>query len=154
MMAGRGFRSDQLDAVYELLGRIAEVFVATVGRTAEVVVHDLRNLDASVVAIAGNLTGREVGAPIPDAEFLPENLAQVDADQQGYATRTPTGRTLSSSTVWIRDVSGKIVGAVCINVDHNDIREALGLLVGVIDDLPPTALVPTPVVNDSVLTTF
>ncbi|MBA3413763.1 MAG: PAS domain-containing protein, partial [Chloroflexia bacterium] len=76
-----GFRADSLDAVYELLGRLADALVATIGRQVEVVIHDLHNLDASVVAIAGDLTGRAVGAPIPDPDFLPDALATVASDQ-------------------------------------------------------------------------
>lgn len=146
-----------MDAVYELLGRVADGFVATVGQTIEVVEHDLRDLDASVVAIAGNLTGRAVGAPIPDAEFWPDNLEHVVADQVGYATRTPSGRTLYSSTIWVRDTSGTIVGAICVNVEHNNIREAFGLLSGMVDDVPTAPTVPIALVgpvSEAVLTTF
>ena len=153
MSAMSGFRPDQLDQVYELLGRVAEAFVATLGPHTEVVVHDLRRPDASVVAIAGNLTERRIGSPIPDPEFLPENLASIDADQLCYATRTPRGRGLLSSTVWIRDDAGHVVGAVCLNVDHHDLRQARDLLNRLLEGVgqPPARTDGTPA---RTLTTF
>ena len=122
------FEDHQLPQVFALLARIAKAVVATVGPTCEVVIHDLRHPEHSVVAISGNLTGRSIGAPIPDPELLPENVVRFREDDLCYSTRTPSGRHLHSSTVWVRDIDGKIVGALCINMDFNDIRQAKDLL--------------------------
>ncbi len=134
-----GFLPDQMDALFELLGRIAESFVHTLGENAEIVVHDLRSIDSSVVAIGGALTNRKVGAPIPDPEFLPEHLSTMTDDQLNYLTQTRDGHILCSSTVWIRDDHGKIVGAICINVDQSDIRLAQTILTRCVAQLPSIA---------------
>jgi predicted transcriptional regulator YheO len=144
-----GFDEDQLGDIFDLLARIADVFAKTLGPTAEIVVHDLRHPASSVVAIAGDLTDREVGAPIPDPEFLPERLVEIESDQVCYPTTTSNGRLLRSSTVFIRDRGGAILGAVCINVDRNDLRVARQMIDHVLGETPPPTLVPA-----APLTTF
>src|SRR5689334_11332902 len=117
-----------------LLARIARAIVATVGSQCEVVVHDLRNPEQTVVAISGNLTGRKVGAPVPDPSMLPGNLHTFKEDVLREQTRTPPGRELVSSSVWVRDSEGNIVGAICINMDFSDLRRARDLLSRVLPD--------------------
>lgn len=122
------FEEQQLPQVFELLSRVARAIVATVGMQCEVVVHDLRNPDHTLISISGNLTDRTVGAPVPDTEFLPRNLTSFQDDVIRQPARTPRGRELISSTVWVRDTTGAIVGAICINMDFNDLRHARDLL--------------------------
>ena len=122
------FEEQQLPQVFELLSRVARAIVATVGEQCEVVVHDLRNPEQTLIAISGDLTGRAVGAPVPDMEFLPRNLTTFQDDIIRQPARTPRGRELSSSTVWVRDTKDAIVGAICINMDFNDLRHARDLL--------------------------
>jgi predicted transcriptional regulator YheO len=131
-----GFREDSLDAVFEMLGRLAKAFVLTLGEHTEIVVHDLRSIDASVSAIAGNLTNRVVGAPIPDPEFIPERLKSMHEDEYLYTTQTPDGRRLCSSTVWIRNQTGVVRGAICVNVDHSHLQQASELIGAVVAGLP------------------
>jgi predicted transcriptional regulator YheO len=122
------FEQEQLPQVFELLSRVARAIVATVGPQCEVVVHDLRNPEQTLIAISGNLTGRAVGAPVPDMEFLPRNLTTFQDDVLRQPAKTPRGRELLSSSVWVRDTTGAIVGAICINMDFNDLRHARDLL--------------------------
>lgn len=127
------FPDEALDQVLLLLGRVADAFCAILGPTAEMVVHDLRRPDNSVVAISGNLTGRRVGSPIPDPAFLPEQLTQITEDQVDYPTRTPLGEVLRSSTVFVRNLDGKIAGAICLNLDRNNLEQAHRLIAHVLN---------------------
>jgi predicted transcriptional regulator YheO len=43
---------------------IAEGIARTLGESCEVVIHDLRNPESSLVYIAGDVTGRKLGAPL------------------------------------------------------------------------------------------
>ncbi|RYD05326.1 hypothetical protein N752_09785 [Desulforamulus aquiferis] len=52
--------------IFKNLIRIAQVMADTFGRNCEVAVHDLANLDKSLIYIAGNITKRKPGAPITD----------------------------------------------------------------------------------------
>jgi predicted transcriptional regulator YheO len=125
---GRGIAEAELPAVFAFLARVAEAIVATVGPDCEVVVHDLRKPDHSVVAISGHLTGRHVGAPVPDAELLPGEVDGFTHDDLRRHGTTTGGRELLASTVWIRNPVGHIIGAVCINLDVAGLRTARDLI--------------------------
>jgi len=142
------FEEQHLSQVYALLARIARAIVATVGPQCEVVVHDLRTPEQSVVAISGDLTGRAVGAPAPDPEMLPGNVNTFSEDILREQTRTPAGRQLVSSTVWVRGGYGRIVGAICINMDFSDLRRARDLLNQAL--IEPVEMLP----NDAAFETF
>jgi predicted transcriptional regulator YheO len=101
--------------------------VAVVGPHCEVVVHDFSDLEHSVVAIAGNVTGRRSGAPVPDLSFAAEELNREALDQVNYCSRIGS-RELQSSTIWIRAADGSPIGAVCINVDYSGLAQARDFL--------------------------
>jgi len=123
-----GFSHTQLPAVFELLGRVATAAVATIGNDCEVVVHDLRQPAHSVVGISGSLTDRQIGAPVPDPELMPGVVDRFTRDDLRRQTRTQKGRELLSSTSWIRDTDGHVVGAICINIDRADLRRARDII--------------------------
>jgi predicted transcriptional regulator YheO len=123
-----GFRSEELPAAFELLSRIGRAVATTVGPDCEVVVHDLRHPQHSVIAISGNLTGRHVGAPVPDPQLLPGEVDKFTDDDLRRTATTMAGRELLASTAWVRDTSGHIVGAMCINIDRSGLRRARDLI--------------------------
>ncbi|MHB8460310.1 MAG: helix-turn-helix transcriptional regulator [Candidatus Limnocylindrales bacterium] len=125
---GGGFADDELPAVFELLGRISRAVATTVGPDCEVVVHDLRHPEHTVVAISGHLTGRQVGAPVPDPALLPGEVDKFTADDLRRTATTMAGRELLASTAWVRDAKGHIVGAMCINIDQSGLRRARDLI--------------------------
>jgi predicted transcriptional regulator YheO len=111
----------------DTLKHLAEGIVAVVGPHCEVVVHDFCDPEHSVVLIAGNVTGRTVGAPVPDLSFISGELDCDTPDQLNYRARIGSHH-LQSSTIWIRDADGTPVGAVCINVDYSGLIHARDLL--------------------------
>jgi len=122
------FDEAQLEAVFELLTRVSKAMVLTFGPNVEAVVHDLRKPKHSVVGVAGNLTNRKIGSPLPDAEFLPQNLNRFKEDYLLYGTRTTGGKKFISSTVFVRNKKKAIVGGLCINVDKEQLRQMRDLL--------------------------
>ena len=94
---------------------------AALGPTTEVVLHDVADLDASVVAIANShVSGRKVGSPATD--LMLRVLRAGKADQRpyvtGYSALSSTGAShLRSATYFIRRES-RIVGMLCINADQ------------------------------------
>lgn len=106
---------------------------ATLGRTAEVVVHDFRTPAHSVIAIAGNVTGRKVGAPLTD-RLLEVYRKHGDSapDIINVRTRTRNGMLLRSTTVFIRNRNGKIVGSLGVNLDQSEYEVAARLLADVL----------------------
>ncbi|WP_316979068.1 helix-turn-helix transcriptional regulator [Shumkonia mesophila] len=103
------------------LKRTADAIVAVFGSHAEVVVHDFSHPDHAVVHVAGNLTGREVGAPVSHFPFRIVKEQGDDAeDVLGYKNVTSKGRVLKCSTVFVRDDEGHVVGCLSINFDVSE----------------------------------
>ncbi|MEL7657186.1 MAG: PAS domain-containing protein [Bacillota bacterium] len=109
------------EAILENLKGIAQMIRDTFGSRCEAVVHDLRDLEQSLVYIAGDITGRTIGAPITD---LVVKILQKEGDAAkdliGYKTVAKDGRILKSSTTFIRDDKGKIFATLCVNYDVTD----------------------------------
>ena len=109
--------SPEEDRLFDLLARLTETLGALFGQSTEVVTHDLRKPDHSIVAIANSsLTGRKVGDNI---EELGKRLFEQHEyrDMANYETRTKTGKVLRSASVFIHDAEGKAIGALCVNQD-------------------------------------
>jgi len=90
------------------------------GPDSEVVLHDVTNLENSVVAIRNNhISGRNVGAPATDLvlKILKDEKFNDYRYLTNYEVVSPSGRTLKSATYPIKDEKGKIIGMLCINTD-------------------------------------
>jgi predicted transcriptional regulator YheO len=111
----------------DLLERVADGIVAVIGTHCEVVVHDFSDPEHSAVVVTGDVTHRKPGAPVPDLSFISGELDKDTPDQLNYQIKI-NGHTLQSSTIWIRNPEGNPIGAICINVDYADLREARALL--------------------------
>ena len=98
-------------------------FIADVmGEDTEVILHDVTNLENSVIAIRNNhISGREIGAPPTDLAL--KILKKSESSEIGdflanYKGVSKLGLSLKSSTYFIKDNSGrKIIGMLCINQD-------------------------------------
>ncbi|MBH5335003.1 transcriptional regulator [Streptomyces pactum] len=139
---GRAADSAEADAVIEALRPVVAGLAATFGPSCEVVVHDFRRPDGSVVIIAGDLTGRTVGGSM--SEIGMDLLRQGDTapDRLNYVTRTPSGRMLKSSTVVLRTSRGTAFGAFCVNLDITALHQARALLGDLAGVDPNTAVLP------------
>ncbi len=108
-------------SIFSTAKHMARAVVATMGRHCEVVVHDFADMDHSVVHVEGNVTGRRVGAPVTDMALrLIGKFGNAVEDQLAYKASTKNGRVLKSSTTFLRDEEGEIVGCMCINFDITD----------------------------------
>jgi len=117
------------ETIFENLKRVAAVAVQMLGQNCEVAIHDFSKLPHSLVHIEGKVTKRQVGAPITDL-VIKRLRAEGDAvrDISSYRTVTREGRILKSSTTFIRDKSGTVIGAYCANFDITDHLNAVTLL--------------------------
>ena len=124
-----------------MLKQIAAALAAQFGPSCEVVLHDLASQDPeqSIVHIEnGHVTGRQVGDG-PSTVVMEQMLrGQVDPeDHLAYLTRTPDGKVLKSSTVYIRDSRGRVDAILSINYDISALlmaESALGGLVRTAED--------------------
>ena len=104
----------------EMLRQVAVGIAAQLGSGCEAVVHDLsKHPDHSIVAIVnGHVSGRKVGDGASNVvmEQL-ENNDQSPKDHLCYLMKTPDGKILKSSTVYIRNSKGKVSAILAINYD-------------------------------------
>lgn len=108
----------------------AEAIATTFGPDCEVAVHDLRRPASSLVHLVnGQVTGRQLGAPIRDLllRVIPELTPGSDVVGT-YATDLEDGRRLKSSTCILRDSEGTPSVALCINFDVSKLRDGAGAL--------------------------
>ena len=103
---------------------IANLIAKTFGKNCEVVIHDLSIPQNSVVYTVNNhVTGREVGQSF---EHLVKDVLlskKFDSDYTAnYITIANDGRKIKSSTALIRDSEDKVIGALCINYDLENLN--------------------------------
>ncbi|MGI5460433.1 helix-turn-helix transcriptional regulator [Streptomyces sp. CA-249302] len=127
-MAAEQARDAERDAILAALRPVVDGIAATFGPLCEVVLHDYRRPEESVVAVAGSVTGRAVGGAM--SEIGMRVLARGDraADELNYVTRTRNGKLVKASTMVLRDSGGAVFGALCVNVDVTAVGEAHALL--------------------------
>ena len=105
----------------ERLKQLAKGLAAQFGSNCEVVIHEVsdRSAENSILAIEnGHVTGRKVGDG--PSHVVLEQLGkprQDMEDQLCYLTRTPDGKILKSSSIYIRDDDGNISAIFSINYD-------------------------------------
>ena len=102
----------------ELFMPVVDAIAGTFGSNCEVVLHDFSKPHQSIIKIAnGHVTNRAVGGPITDLglSFIERHMGTKDI-LVGYPTQTKNGTKLKSTTVFIRNSKGKIIGALCINI--------------------------------------
>lgn len=127
----------------ETLKQIAAALAAQFGPNCEVVIHDLtaRDPERSIVYIVnGHVTGRRLGDG--PSNIVMDHILHADEnpnpkDQLGYLTRTPDGKILKSSTIYIRDSRGRVNAILSINYDISSllmVENAIGGLVHTTED--------------------
>jgi len=104
----------------QFLFQLAKALAAQFGPSCEVVIHDLQSNDpdSSIVAIEnGHISGRKVGDG-PSHIVLEALSSGGDVeDRLSYLTKTADGKTLKSTTVYIRNDQGLPIGIFSINYD-------------------------------------
>lgn len=105
------------DRVLATVSTLVPGIAATFGQSCEVVLHDYRTPEHSVIAVAGTVTGRQIGDAMSDIGRRVHTAGDTAEPEINYRTRTPAGVLLKSTTLPLRDDDGTLIGALCINVD-------------------------------------
>ena len=104
---------------------IADLIAKTFGKNCEVVIHDLTHPKNSVVYVVNNhVTGKVVGQTFNI--LIKQVLLSKSFDKDvtaNYKTTTEDGREMKSSTAFIRNAKGEVVGAICINYDLEKMKD-------------------------------
>ncbi|RKP46936.1 helix-turn-helix transcriptional regulator [Trinickia fusca] len=126
-MAKRKVKSEQ-ESLLEQVQCIAQGLGEMFAPFTEVVVHDLRSPEHSILAIHNNLSGRSVGDPTTELGLA--RIADDDYPQllSNYPNRFSDGRTAKSTSIGIKDSTGRYVAALCLNVDVTLFQGIQGIL--------------------------
>jgi len=100
---------------------VVDFLAEVLGRDAEIVLHDVLDIDKSIVAIANShISGRDVGSPATNLvlKILKDGKSDDRDFLSNYRGLSASGKTLKSSTFFIRDDKRRVVGLLCVNVDN------------------------------------
>lgn len=123
----------EADIIFAALTPALEGIAKTYGPHCEVVLHDYRDPEHSVHAVAGSITGRKPGGAMSEIGFRVLQKGDDAVNELNYFTRAPDGRQLKCSTMPLRDSRGALIGALCINIDITVLREASMMLTQMLD---------------------
>lgn len=127
-----------MNSIEEILP-ILEVVIKGLGKhfgdKYEFVVHDYsKDFSNTVVAIEnGELTGRKVGDSGTKLGLRIYQGVESEDGQFHHTIQTNNGRRFNSSTVYLKNDAGEVMGSLCINFDVTDLlsaRSAIDYLIG------------------------
>jgi predicted transcriptional regulator YheO len=124
---------ESADEVLEALRPVIHAIATAGGPSCEVVLHNLDGSDVdlghTIAAIEnGHVTGREVGGPSTSIGLEVQKDPLADHDAFGYRGFTSDGRELRCSSTYFHNSAGRIIAALCINVDLSAVQQARFLL--------------------------
>ena len=103
----------------DFLKRLLDMLEQQLGDKTEIVLHDLRDgYEHTIIDIRnGGITGRTIGGTGRNLGLQVLNGTSENGDKYNYVTKLADGRYLRSSSLYLRDKEGLVVGALCINTD-------------------------------------
>jgi len=97
---------------------IVKGIAGTFGHNCEVVLHDFSDLKNSIVIIEnGKITGRNKNSSMMDHSIQQVKAGNTQRDTINYSGKGTDGRTIKSTTMFIRDDNEIVIGCLCINYD-------------------------------------
>ena len=122
-----GIRVEKLEDIFPMADFIADAM----GPIVEVVVHDVSDLEVSVVYIRnGKLSGRKVGDGATDRalKLIREGRYSRAYYVSNYSGLSLAGRQFRCSTCFVENMSGELVGLLCVNFDVSGLETAADIL--------------------------
>jgi predicted transcriptional regulator YheO len=96
--------------------QVGEAVYRTIGPQCEVVVHDLVDMEQSIVWIKGTVTERKLGGCMT-ARGLSLVRAGHTEDNYNYTTRTRSGKMVRSSLIFVNDGPGN--PSICMEINFD-----------------------------------
>ena len=118
------FQEPELNQLLQTFIPTAHLIKNTIG-DCEVVIHDMSTPQNSVVFVLGDVTGRRIGQSFDHLvkDVLLSKNFENDCTATYYFT-AQNGKLIRSSTSLIRGADGKVVGALCVNIDTSSAMAA------------------------------
>ncbi len=114
------------DSQLHYFTKVCEFIGRVLGPDYEVALHDISDRDGAIVALSnGHISGREIGTPVSEKimNIIDSRIYETEdfiLHEYGLA---PTGKVLCTSSMFIKDISGDLIGVMCINFDDTRYRE-------------------------------
>ena len=102
--------------IISILAQTGEALCRTIGPQCEVVIHDLSDMEHSIVWIMGDVTERKVGGCMTSRGLSLVRSGKTN-DNYNYTTRTRSGKLLRCSLVFIKNERGR--ASVCVEVNFD-----------------------------------
>ena len=115
-----------IEEALPLLTALIEGMAKHFGDNCEFVVHDYsKEFSSTIVAISnGEVTGRSVGKGGTGVGLRVLQGNEEEDGKYNYVSQTQDGRLLRSSTIYLKDDDGKVIGSLCVNFDITDMISA------------------------------
>lgn len=103
----------------EFLSSLMDMLEQQMGPYTEVVLHDLKKDYATTIVDIrnGHITGRQVGGTGSNLGLEVLQGTVKDGNRFNYVTRLKDNRLLRSSSLYIKDDEGNLIGCLCVNTD-------------------------------------
>lgn len=109
--------------VLELYVKFVPFLGEVLGEGVEIIIHDVTDMEHSLIAMCNGISGRHLGNPITD---LARNLVEQGAYHTSDYLTNYTGKSADteflSSTYYIKN-EGRLIGLLCINKDVTSVRQ-------------------------------
>jgi len=105
---------------------LVDFLAEVLGNDTEVVLHDVEDVDHSVVAIRnGHVSGRGLGSPATNVvlKIMQEGRGSKVDYLANYRGMSAEGKALRSSTFFLHDAKRKLIGILCINIDTGKLEQ-------------------------------
>jgi len=110
---------ENINQEWDNLSRLIKMIATQFGSNCEVVLHDLtKDYDHTIVAIENNhITQRDIGDSGTNLGLELLRGAIEEGDRYNYFTKTKEGNLLRSSSIYLKNSAGAVIGSICINFD-------------------------------------
>ena len=104
---------------WEFWQRLMDMLQHQFGENSEIILHDLTgDYNHSIVDIRnGYITGRKIGDCGTNLGLEVLRGTIKDGDRYNYIINAKDGKLLRSSTMYLKDENGQVIGSLCINTD-------------------------------------
>lgn len=108
-----------MNAALEAYTSLVDFLADYLGDNTEVVLHDLTDLEHSIVKIRnGHISGRQEGDPCTDLVLRIMQKTPSDTQYEtNYSSTKQNESPLKSGSFYIRNAEQKIIGMLCINME-------------------------------------
>ncbi|MFD0716679.1 transcriptional regulator [Paenibacillus sp. GCM10027626] len=118
-----------IDEAFEILKPLVKLIGSALGSNCEVVLHDMRKPEKSIIAIEnGHITGRKVGDSSTNLGLEVIRKPEEEGDLLNYLSTSKDGKILKSSSLYFYNDEGQAVSSICINYNITDFMMASNVL--------------------------